>query len=117
MKLGHKITLLLSFMGIITFIVFFWFASQMFRHVNNFQSSMAKDELALKAAGEQSIKKLKEKAGQMGTEMSDHFSKMEAELQRMSKEEEAFNENFLQRQNQHFDAVDNFLCYKRKRAP
>ncbi|MBS0272490.1 MAG: hypothetical protein JSR85_07590 [Proteobacteria bacterium] len=117
MTLGHKITLLLSFMGVVTIIVFFWFASQMFRHVNNFQSSMAKDELALKAASKHSLKKLEEKAGQMGTEMSDHFNKMEAELQRMSKEEEIFNEGFLQRQSQHFDEVDNFLCYKRKRAP
>lgn len=116
MTLEHKITLLLSFMGIVTFIVFFWFASQMFRHVNNFQSSMAKDELALKAAGERSLKKLKEKAGHMGTEISDHFSKMEAELQRISKEEEIFNENFLQRQNQHFDKVDNFVLRK-ERAP
>ncbi len=117
MTLGHKITLLLAFMGVVTIIMFFWFASQMFHHVNNFQSSMAKDELALKAAGERSLKKLKEKAGQMGAEVSDHFSKMAAELERMSKEEEIFNENFLQRQNQHFDEVDNFLCYKRKRAP
>lgn len=106
MTLGHKITLLLSFVGIVTFAVFFWFASQMFRHMNNFQSSMTKDELALKAAGERSLKKLKEKAGQMGTEISDQFSKMAAELERMRKEEEIFNENFLQRQNQHFDTVD-----------
>lgn len=113
MTLGHKITLLFSFIGIVTIIVFFWFASQMFRHVNNFQSSMAKDELALKAAGERSLKKLEEKAGQMGTEISDHFSKMEAELQRMSKEEELFNEGFLQRQNEHFDAVDNFMLKKK----
>jgi len=117
MTLRYKITLLLSFMGGVTFIVFFWFASQMLRHVNNFQSSMAKDELVLKAAEKRSLKKLKEKAEQMGTEMSDHFNKMEAELQRMSKEEEIFNEGFLQHQNQHFDEVDNFLCYKRKRAP
>lgn len=116
MRLGHKITLLLSFMGVVTFIVFFWFASQMLRHVNNFQSSMAKDELALKAAGERSLKKLKEKAGQMGAEISDHFGKMAVELQRISKEEEVFNENFLQRQNQHFDEVDNFVSQKR-RAP
>jgi biopolymer transport protein ExbB/TolQ len=114
MTLGHKITLLLSFMGIVTLILFFWFASQMFCHVNNFQSSMAKDELALKAARERSLKKLKEKAGQMGTEISDHFNKMEAELQRMSKEEEAFNENFLNRQNQHFDAVDTFMSQKKR---
>jgi uncharacterized membrane protein YhiD involved in acid resistance len=115
MTLGHKITLLLSFMGVVTIIVFFWFASQMFRHVNNFQSSMAKNELALKAAEEQSLNTLKEKTGQMSTEMSDHFSKMAAELQRMSKEEEIFNENFLQRQNQHFDEVDNFFRHTRKR--
>jgi hypothetical protein len=114
MTLGHKITLLLSFMGVISFIFFFWFASQMFRHVNDFQLSMAKDELALKAAGEGSLKKLKDKAGHMGTEMSDHFGKMAAELQRMGKEEEAFNENFLQRQNQHFDEVDNFFRHKKK---
>lgn len=116
MMLRYKISLLLSFMGIVTFIVFFWFACQMLRHVNNFQSSMAKDELALKAAGERSLKKLKEKAGQMGEEISDHFSKMEAELQRISKEEEIFNENFLQRQNQYFDAVDYFMSQK-KRTP
>ncbi|MDI9634453.1 hypothetical protein QM565_01420 [Geitlerinema splendidum] len=114
MTLRYKITLLLSFMGIVTIIVFCWFASQMLRHVNNFQSSMAKDELALKAAGERSLKKLKEKAEHMGTEMSDHFSNMEAELQRMSKEEEIFNENFLQRQNQHFDAVDTFMSQKKR---
>lgn len=77
---------------------------------------MAKDELALKAAGERSLKKLKEKARHMGAEISDHFSKMEAELQRVSKEEEIFNENFLQRQNQHFDEVDNFVLRK-ERAP
>lgn len=114
MTLGHKITLLLSFMGIVTFIVFFWFASQMLCRANNFQSFMAKDELALKAAEERSLKKLKEKAGHMGEEISEHFSKMEAELQRISKEEEAFNENFLQRQNQHFDTVDAFMSQKKR---
>jgi hypothetical protein len=115
MTLRYKITLLLSFMGVVTFIFFFWFASQMFRHVNDFQLSMTKDELALKAAAERSLKKLTDKAEQMGTEMSDHFSKMAAEFQRMSKEEEIFNENFLQRQNQHFDEVNNFVRHKRKR--
>lgn len=114
MTLGHKITLLLSFMGVVTIIVFFWFASQMLRHVNNFQLSMAKDELALKAAGERSLKKIKEQAEQMGTEISDHFNKMATELQRMSKEEEIFNENFLKRQNQHFDEVDNFMSQKKR---
>lgn len=114
MTLRYKITLLLSFMGVVTFIVLFWVASQMLRHVNNFQSSMAKDELALKAARERSLKKLKDKAEQMDTEIGDHFSKMAAELERMSKEEEIFNENFLQRQNQHFDAVDTFMSQKKR---
>ena len=101
-------------MGIVTFTMFFWFASQMFRHVNTFQSSMAKDELALKAAGERSLKKLKEKAGQMGAEISDHFSKIEADLLKSREESEAFYKGFTQRQNQHFDAVDDFSRYKKK---
>jgi hypothetical protein len=77
---------------------------------------MAKDELALKAAGERSLKKLKEKAEQMGTEISDHFSKMEADLLKSREESEAFYKGFSQRQNQHFDAVDNFAL-RQKRAP
>jgi len=52
----------------------------------------------------------------MGTEISDHFSKMEADLLKSREESEAFYKGFSQRQNQHFDAVDNFAL-RQKRAP
>jgi hypothetical protein len=52
----------------------------------------------------------------MDTEINDHFSKMEADLLKSREESEAFYKDFSQRQNQHFNAVDNFAL-RQKRAP
>jgi len=109
MTLGKKIILLFAFMGITILCIFLWFISQMLHHVNGFNSSMAKDTQALEEARDQSLKKLKEKAGQMGEEVNDHFNKMEKELLKSRKEAEIFHENFIQRQNQAFEEIDNFV--------
>lgn len=109
MTLGKKIILLFAFMGVTTLFVFFWFISQMLHHVNGFNSSMDKDKQALEDARDRSLKKLKEKAGQMGEEVHDHFNQMEKELLKSRKEAEIFHENFMQRQNQAFEEIDNFV--------
>jgi len=61
MTLGRKIILLLFFMGIVTAIVFIWFASHLFNQVSVFRTSVTKEQSALKAAQESSIKELQKK--------------------------------------------------------
>ena len=109
MTLGHKIILLFAFMIGMTFITFVWFMNQFNHHVTQFKASVSHDKQALEAERDRSLTQLKEKAQEMREETKDHLNKMEEGLLKKRQEAEAFNENFLQRQNQLFDKMDNFL--------
>jgi len=50
----------------------------------------------------------------MKGEVGSHLNKMEESLIKIRKEEETFDKNFLKRQNQTFDAVDNFIAPEKR---
>lgn len=100
MTLGHKIIFLFAFMIGVTFITFVWFMNQFNHHVIQFKASVAHDKQALEAERKRSLTQLKEKAKEMQEETKDHLNKMEEGLLKKRQEAEAFNKNFLQRQNQ-----------------
>ncbi|MBX9745202.1 MAG: hypothetical protein K2X08_08345, partial [Chlamydiales bacterium] len=67
---------------------------------------------ALEAKRERSISQFKEKVDEMQVETKDHLNKMEEGLLKQRQNAEAFNENFLQQQNNLFDKIDNFTLGK-----
>lgn len=114
MTLQHKIIALLSFMFIVTLMVFYWFTTHMNRHVNNFRQSLATEKQQLEMKMKERIDKLLQKAENLGDEVTSHLSSMEDGLKQRQKESEEFADQFLERQNLTFDAIDGFSSRGRK---
>ena len=112
MTLGNKVFLLITFMVSVSLMTFMWFVNRFNHHVTQFKTSFAHDKQVLETAHERSLSQLKEKVGEMQEETKDHLHKMEEGLLKRRQNAEAFNENFLQRQNQLFDKIDNFALEK-----
>ena len=106
MSLTRKVILLLSFMVITTFIVLFWFASHMYRHMDHFAKTRVSEKEAMLKKQEQHMEKLKAKSENMGKEITSFVEGMEEGLQQLQKESEESHKQFLEKQNSLFDAID-----------
>jgi hypothetical protein len=114
MTLGHKIAVLLGFMGLVTLCVVFWFINRTFYHMTEFKASLDHDKETFEASFDRSVAKLEDQAKSLRQDVRDHFNKVEAEFARGEKESEAFYENFSRKQNQFFDEMGNFLASQKK---
>ncbi len=113
MTLTQKIIALISFMMVVMLTVFWWFASHMYRHMDHFTKSRMSEKETMLEKYENGVKKLNNKAENMGKEITSFVGGMEEGLQRLQKESEEFDKQFLEKQNSVFDAIDNFTGEKK----